>query len=127
LWLDEGLAEFFEVPRSAGGLHSEHLQLLASLEHDKDWRPDLVRLEKLAALAEMNHQDYAESWAWVHWLLAADDRRALVQRYLHQQGARQPLSEFIEADWRLCTQALQRHLKTAANQIQAARERESVE
>jgi len=68
LWLDEGLAEYFEGPTGRQGLNSEHL---GKLPHDlaAGWRPDLARLEALKTVREMTPRDYRESWAWVHYLL----------------------------------------------------------
>ena len=43
LWLDEGLAEYFEVPRSLDGLNRPHLQLLSDLMEHNGWQPDLRR------------------------------------------------------------------------------------
>ncbi len=69
LWLDEGLAEYFEVagPKPGGMNHdyAEHLaQAVAS-----GWRPDLKRLENLDDSGQMKRADYQESWAWVHFFL----------------------------------------------------------
>lgn len=66
LWLDEGLAEYFEVPRNLNGINKEHLKFLLA---QKDLQFDLARLEQLHAAEAMTHADYAESWAWVHFLL----------------------------------------------------------
>jgi hypothetical protein len=65
LWLDEGLAEFFELPPAYGGVnyaHVEHLRRDACL-------PDLARLEELTEVRQMNPAEYRESWAWVHLML----------------------------------------------------------
>ena len=47
LWLDEGLAEYFEVPRGNGGLNGPHLQLLRDMMEHDGWQPDIARLEQL--------------------------------------------------------------------------------
>jgi hypothetical protein len=65
LWLDEGLAEYFEAP---GGFNAPHAAALAD-ELDRGWQPDLERLEKLDDVSDMQQQDYREAWAWVHLLL----------------------------------------------------------
>ncbi len=71
LWLDEGLAEYFEVARGRRGVNRPHVdQLLAQLAAGT-WRPDLPRLEALADAATMTQRDYAEAWLWVHFLLAS--------------------------------------------------------
>ncbi|MCA9079710.1 MAG: DUF1570 domain-containing protein [Planctomycetaceae bacterium] len=80
LWLDEGLAEYFETTRGGSGrLHPEHARRLA-LAVSNGWRPDLSRLEKLEDVAQMQRADYQESWAWVHYLLheAPDGSEVLV-------------------------------------------------
>jgi hypothetical protein len=71
LWLDEGLAEFFEGPEGRHGLNPEHLARLPD-DLKAGWRPDLARLETLKSVRDMSPRDYRESWAWVHYLL--DDR-----------------------------------------------------
>jgi hypothetical protein len=83
LWLDEGIAEFFETPRSDHGMHRGHAAYLAGRLLEGTWRPDLDRLEALAAAGEMTQDHYAEAWCWVHWLLrTTPERRALLQDYL---------------------------------------------
>ena len=47
LWLDEGLAEFYEAPRNERGLNRSNLNLLAERLQHEHWRPDLKRLEQL--------------------------------------------------------------------------------
>ncbi|HEX7446436.1 MAG TPA: DUF1570 domain-containing protein [Pirellulales bacterium] len=93
LWLDEGLAEYAEVPHGNGGLNQPHVQLLLEKFGQHSWRPNLARLERLVSASEMTQSDYAEAWAWVHWLLAGDAAgRQLVQAYLADlhQGQRVP-------------------------------------
>jgi len=97
LWLDEGLAEYFEVPRGHGGLNRPHVELLAEMLAQKGWQPDLPRLETLLEAGEMEQKDYAESWAWVHFLLETEpDRHALLiehLRKLREEGSVEPLSK----------------------------------
>jgi hypothetical protein len=97
LWLDEGLAEYFEVPHSHSGFNQPHLQLLADMMEHNGWQPDLKRLERLASAAEMQQADYAESWAWVYFLLkSAAGRRELLTSYLaelREEGSAEPLSQ----------------------------------
>ena len=72
LWLDEGLAEYFEVPRGTNGLNRPHVDLLSDMMQHDGWRPNLERLEQLTDAAEMDQRDYAEAWAWVYFLLHSD-------------------------------------------------------
>jgi len=96
LWLDEGIAEYFELPRAEQGLHRAHLAHLAGRLIEGTWRPDLARLESLESAAELSQDHYAEAWCWVHWLLdTTPERRALVQDYLadvRRDPAAAPLS-----------------------------------
>lgn len=100
LWLDEGLAEYYECHPERRGLNLEHLDRLAELLQSADWRPDLRRLETLAPPEEMNRDQYAESWAWVYFLLESDPAQlALLRNYLAdlQRGdPAAPLSVRIE-------------------------------
>ncbi len=77
LWLDEGLAEFFETPRSDDGLHIAHVQLLQRRMKEGRWRPNIQRLVKMRDMREMSQLDYAESWAWVHFFLRSTPARCL--------------------------------------------------
>jgi hypothetical protein len=65
LWLDEGLASFFELPPANDGVNPQHLEMLRMgvLE------PDLAALEPLKKVEQMNKPEYREAWAWVHYML----------------------------------------------------------
>ena len=112
LWLDEGLAEYFEVGSAHHGLNTLHLQHLTTQEN---FQPNLQRLEQLTSGADMTQQDYAESWAWVHFLLESDvDKTHLLIDYLAnlQQGAAAPLSVQLQKRLAVPALALAEHLKT---------------
>ncbi len=68
LWLDEGLAEYFEGPEGRQGTNPEHLSRLPQ-DLSSGWSPDLQRLETLKVVSQMAPRDYRESWAWVHYFL----------------------------------------------------------
>ncbi len=68
LWLDEGLAEYFESDLTKPGALDERISPLAA-DLKTGWVPDLTRLEGLSDIREMTPRDYRESWAWVHLLL----------------------------------------------------------
>ncbi len=99
LWIDEGLAEYYEVPRSDDGLNTPHVQLLME-QMNGGWRPNLARLETLATAAEMQQLDYAESWAWAHFLLKTTPSRKDTLRFflqdLRRDGATSPLSRRLK-------------------------------
>ena len=81
LWLDEGLAEFFELPPEADGLNRQHLATL----REGQFSPNLSRLEALTQVDQMKPPEYREAWAWVHLMLRGkpEGRQALLA-YLHQ-------------------------------------------
>lgn len=82
LWLDEGLAEYFEVPRGLDGVNRPHVEQLVG-EPQVAWQPELERLEQLRSSAEMTQTQYAQSWAWVHLLLESSPQRLqMLQGYL---------------------------------------------
>lgn len=101
LWLDEGLAEYFEVPGTTpGAMNGDYPHQLA-VAVSRGWRPDIERLEQLEEFSQMRRLDYQESWAWVHYLLhATPDTRAALLAYVGDlRDASQPpaLSERVAA------------------------------
>ncbi len=84
LWLDEGLAEYFEVPRTQQGLNAEHVSLLEA-DLRSGWTPNLGRLEQITDLRAMAPRDYREAWAWVHFLLnGSPSNRTMLLEYLDE-------------------------------------------
>ena len=75
LWLDEGLAEFYERDESAEGFHQEHVDQLVAARERGDWQPQLARLESLEKMEEMSELEYAEAWLWTHFLLQTTEWR----------------------------------------------------
>ena len=65
IWLDEGLAEYFEVPVGQNGVNVKHIEPL----RQRGARFDLARLERLEEVHQMSPAEYRESWAWVHLML----------------------------------------------------------
>lgn len=80
LWLDEGLACFFELPPSNDGVNNSHLESIVK----GSFSPDLARLEGLGKVAQMEKAEYREAWAWVHYLLrSTPENRKLLIDYLN--------------------------------------------
>ena len=72
LWLDEGLAEYFEVPRDQRGNKNPHTAAVAALV--KSGRlPRLAELEPVSDLASLGREEYRDAWAWVHFMLHGPD------------------------------------------------------
>jgi hypothetical protein len=85
LWLDEGIAEYFEVSRGKGGLNGPHVYYLSHGFERGQWKPDLTRLELIGSAGQLSQLDYAESWLWVHFLLSGDsDSQTIVRDQLEQ-------------------------------------------
>jgi len=81
LWLDEGLAEYYEVAPEWRGVNYQHLDLLRRGSH----KPDLARLEQLSLVKEMTPAEYREAWAWVHMMLQSKpEARTVLLAYLQQ-------------------------------------------
>ena len=69
LWIDEGIAKYYEVPRGQRGLNRPLLDRLLVEISDEHWQPNLPRLEQFPSTYNMIQDDYAEAWAWVHFLM----------------------------------------------------------
>ena len=68
LWLDEGLAEYFEMPRDKRSDGNPHLESIKRLLRQGEM-PKLDDLESLRDLSEMKREQYRDAWAWVHFCL----------------------------------------------------------
>ncbi len=117
LWLDEGLAEFFETGREKQGSHGAHIHLLKTRLKQGKWSPDLQRLETLDEAEAMTQMDYAESWLWVHFLLFNPQVRDqhLIQAHLIQlrkQGSAFGIAAAIDKEFDSIESALIEHLKS---------------
>jgi hypothetical protein len=77
LWLDEGLAGFFELPPHQDGVNPQHLETLRR----GPFQPDLGRLEGFDQVRQMEKPEYREAWAWVHLMLRGDPA---AKRVLHE-------------------------------------------
>jgi hypothetical protein len=79
LWLDEGLAEYYEMPAGWSGVNPEHLKHLLG-DAKGPVRPDLARLEEFGEVQQMSPAEYREAWAWVHLMQRGkpEARRILV-------------------------------------------------
>lgn len=81
LWLDEGLAEYFEVARPELGQHPDHLAHLARLHRGGQLNLKLDRLEQISDPANLEQSDYAVSWLWVSWLLSRPETSKVLGDY----------------------------------------------
>lgn len=122
LWLDEGIAEYFELPRGEQGAHRDHIAHLNGRLLEGTWRIDMARLESLTSAGELSQDHYAESWCWVHWLLRTTPaRRKLLEEYLddlRRDGQTAPLSVRLvrlEGSAANCAASVREHLESLAS------------
>jgi len=91
LWLDEGLAEYFEMPQSERAFDHPHLATLR-------WNLRLGRVKSIElleageALGDMGGAEYRYAWAWVHFMLHGPvaAHRTLVQYLADLRRGEQP-------------------------------------
>lgn len=94
LWLDEGLAKFYEVPPGARAFGSPFLGpvrwgALFGLS------PNLAKLERLEDFAKMGATEYREAWAWVHFLqYESETSHQVLVDYLADLRANRPPGSF---------------------------------
>ena len=121
LWLDEGIAEYYETPRSQQGRHRWHIELLSNRYRERAWLPDLQRLESLTDVAQMSQIDYAEAWLWTHFLLdTSRSRLALVQTYLaglRRSATAPPFSQVLGTAEVLPAEPVSQHLVWLRNEM----------
>ncbi len=81
LWLDEGLAEYFELPKDKAGVNPSHLDQLRT----GPFTPDLGRMEQLTQVQQMERAEYREAWAWAHFLLKSKpEMKKVLLEYLQE-------------------------------------------
>jgi hypothetical protein len=119
LWLDEGLAEYFELPPAQQGLNPHHVLNLAGDPGTGGYKPDLDRLEKMTKVEEMNRPEYREAWAWVHLMLhSRPEARAVLTAYLqqlHENRNPGPLAPKLAAVFPSLAEAFTRHVNELAS------------
>jgi len=100
LWLDEGLAEYFErapSERYNGHSHLRRLRMNLFLHQ----HVTLEKLESLRTAADMGDREYRFAWAWTHLLLHGPEpaRTALVEMIddLGRQRPITPISQRLKA------------------------------
>jgi hypothetical protein len=88
LWLDEGLAEYFEVSADKRVFDNPYLSLSFKTEVQFGKAPRLALLEARRDLSDMSAVDYRNAWAWVHFLLhGPPEAREELVRYVAELGA----------------------------------------
>lgn len=96
IWLDEGLAEYFEVARKDRAEANPYLAEVVR-QSQLGWTADLDDLQRRRGMADMNQSQYRDSWAWVHFLLhGPPEGRTALDEYLKRIRDDQPDRGFRE-------------------------------
>jgi hypothetical protein len=100
LWLDEGLAGYFELAPEQRAFNNPHLGSVR-------WNvwlgiiPPMENLEKCTEIAKMGKAEYRDSWAWVHFMLhgpaEANDELVHFLHDLNSQNPTDPLSRRLDS------------------------------
>lgn len=90
LWLDEGLAEYFEVDRDKRYAQATYLAEVTE-RVQRGLVPSLVELEQIQRIENFADDHYRDSWAWVHLLLhRRQQTRQLLLDYLSRTKSKTP-------------------------------------
>ncbi len=128
LWLDEGLAEYFEVPPKERTNRKKYLsELRRNLLIGR--APRLEVLESRRDLNQMSAADYRDAWAWVHFMLHGppEARQELIAYLADIQAGTPPgyLSQRLAARLPNLDKRLAQHLKTWQPPVETAERAQS--
>lgn len=114
LWLDEGLAVYFENPPDRRVFDSPQWETVRWAARLGGIRR-LESLEKKRRVEEMDRGDYRSAWAWVHFMLHGppEARTELIRFFGDIQAGRPvgPLSERLRLHWRDPAEMLAAHVR----------------
>lgn len=115
LWLDEGLAEYYEVPTADRKFGHEYLR---QVQRSVTWRrpPSMQQLESLTELRQMGPEEYKHAWSWVHFMLHGPPQaRQVLIDYItsisRHEPPKLPLSESLRASIPDLERAYKDHFK----------------
>ncbi len=98
MWLDEGLAEYFEVSPGMRAKHHPHRREL-QLAIRFGWKPSIEKLEAKRELLDMGGKDYRDAWGVMHFILhgppAAREALAAYFEEIQSGKAPTPLSQHL--------------------------------
>src|SRR5207248_4612398 len=113
LWLDEGVAEYYELLPETPAADRRHLEQVR-LASGSTRKPDLPHLEELSQVQQMTPAEYREAWAWVHLMLRdTPEAKAVLVGYLQQLRTNPnpgPLGPRLAAVYDAPNEALEKHL-----------------
>lgn len=112
LWLDEGLAEYFELPPAQRGINASHVEALRR-DVGVTFQPDLERLEKMKDVNDMKAPEYREAWLWVHLMMKSrPETQTVLLKYLRdlRKGSCGPLAPRLAVVCPKSAEAFKKHL-----------------
>ena len=116
IWLDEGLAEYFEQPTDRRAFDNPYLADVKRRASSGS-APDVADLERKTAENEMGEAEYRDAWALVHFMLHGPaDARAAVRGYLSDLRTKDaasvsPLSARLKRHWPQPSTAIAEHFR----------------
>lgn len=115
IWLDEGLAEYFEVPAHRRSHANPHLVSLKKWNSRFTWRLNLQSLTDKQEMTEMNSRDYRDAFSVVHFLIhGPPEVQQLFRQYLtdiQKGGAPDPLEQQLSRQYRRPELAVSEHVR----------------
>ena len=88
LWLDEGLAEYFELPRDQRAFQKPYMKKAVGRFMFSKTVPSLQKLEKIDDFYSFGLKEYQQSWAWIHFMIHhSQETHQLLAAYLTQIGS----------------------------------------
>ena len=114
LWLDEGLAEYYELPVSQREHGNPYWK---TVKRNLYWRrpTSLTQLESIRQLEQMGADEYRDAWSWVHFMLhGPPEARAALTSYLAEianHAPPQPLSARLDASLPQAERIYLRHFR----------------
>lgn len=84
LWMDEGLAEYFELKAGTRVRPARLNDIRRAIQWSRltGSRSSLKRLESLNDIKQMGASEYRDSWAWIHFLLNDTKHKSAAQTAL---------------------------------------------
>ncbi len=121
IWIDEGLAEYYEVPLAGANRNQPHIALLTEEFRKGNWLPNLQRLEMIDNPVDFAQRDYAEAWLWVHFLLNhSKESKHLIQDIIaegnHINKSKSSISQKILGEYPEIQVQLLEHLRNLASE-----------
>lgn len=115
LWLDEGIAEYFEASPSLREKHHPHRGELQRAIRFLRWKPGIEKLEAQREMLDMKGDDYRDAWGVIHFILhgppAAREALAAYFEEVQSGKAPTPLSQHLRRRIPNLDQRIIEHLK----------------